>query len=500
MRSSNYTLPPLILDSSGIGDSVPRSRSTSRAPIRPLPTLRPGADTAETYEIIPYVAAPQSTSINAFCSTPCMKWVFTGGSDGYIRKYDWFSSINGKVPLTVAQKHPFVDSVTRAGVLLSYWENEEQPVKNNLLHIPETTDDTKLSPVYSLAVHSQALWLLSGLESGGINLQTVRHDEGRIVHTLRQHSSAVSVLTLSSDEISVLSGSWDRTIADWDLNTGQPVRIYTLPAGQISSLEFRPTSTALPVATTNGTTSAPGTGAAASPAESNRSFGSLFGDDDDDGNPRSPQQSNSTISDSTLQAVPSSNGDQPPPPPTKDSQQSHQSDSIFLSTSMDGLLRIYDRRTSSQAPIFTAHPPRGCPPWCMSAVWSTDGNSIYCGRRNSTVDEFSLYNGLATPMRTLKFPLGSGPVSALCAMPNGRSLICASFDNLRLWDLKADMQEESGKKRGKLAVPFEIVPGHHGGVVSKVWVDRSCRYLLSVSGNRGWEGVTTEVWLGYTIT
>jgi preprotein translocase subunit Sec61beta len=27
--------------------------------------------------------------------------------------------------LTVAQRHPFVDSVTKAGVLMSYWENEE---------------------------------------------------------------------------------------------------------------------------------------------------------------------------------------------------------------------------------------------------------------------------------------------------------------------------------------------------------------------------------------
>lgn len=95
--------------------------------VRWRPRIRPGAETASTYDIVPYVAAPQSTSIHAFCSTPCMKWIFTGGQDGYIRKYDWYASINGKVPLTVAQKHPFVDSVTRAGVLLSYWENEEVP-------------------------------------------------------------------------------------------------------------------------------------------------------------------------------------------------------------------------------------------------------------------------------------------------------------------------------------------------------------------------------------
>jgi len=54
-----------------------------------------------------------------------MRWVFSGGADGYIRKFNWVDTANGKLALTVAQRHPFVDSVTKAGVLLSYWENEE---------------------------------------------------------------------------------------------------------------------------------------------------------------------------------------------------------------------------------------------------------------------------------------------------------------------------------------------------------------------------------------
>ena len=52
---------------------------------------------------------------------------------------------NGKLVLTVAQRHPFVDSVTKAGVLLSYWENED------------STGSDAPSPVYSLAVHHQSL-------------------------------------------------------------------------------------------------------------------------------------------------------------------------------------------------------------------------------------------------------------------------------------------------------------------------------------------------------
>ena len=87
--------------------------------------VRPEALTAPVYDIVPTIAAPHSTSINAVTATPDLRWVFTGGSDGYIRKFNWVETANGKSMLTVAQKHPFVDSVTKAGVLMSYWENED---------------------------------------------------------------------------------------------------------------------------------------------------------------------------------------------------------------------------------------------------------------------------------------------------------------------------------------------------------------------------------------
>ena len=88
-------------------------------------TIRAEMLTAPVYDIVPTIAAPHSTSINAICAMPDLRWVFSGGSDGYIRKFDWHATVNGKVMLTVAQRHPFVDSVTKAGVLVSYWENED---------------------------------------------------------------------------------------------------------------------------------------------------------------------------------------------------------------------------------------------------------------------------------------------------------------------------------------------------------------------------------------
>jgi transcriptional activator SPT8 len=89
------------------------SSSPTRLRRRSPPELQRNANICSSYEIVPCLAAPHSTSVNTITATTDMRWVFTGGSDGYIRKFDHFAGMNGKVPLTVAQRHPFVDSVTK---------------------------------------------------------------------------------------------------------------------------------------------------------------------------------------------------------------------------------------------------------------------------------------------------------------------------------------------------------------------------------------------------
>ncbi|KAL8826842.1 MAG: hypothetical protein Q9191_003548 [Dirinaria sp. TL-2023a] len=550
------------------------------------PLVRPEALTAPVYDIVPTIAAPHSTSINAITATPDLRWVFSGGSDGYIRKFNWVETANGKSMLTVAQKHPFVDSVTKAGVLMSYWENEDQQPK-----APMAGDGPAISAVYSLAVHNEGLWLLSGLESGGINLQSIRHDEGKLIHSMRKHTSAVSVLTLSQDERSALSGSWDKTVIDWDLDTGKAKRTFEGSGGQISALETRPLSS-LPVPEacgdvplTNGTLASDSLSkprpnglsqdildvepkeeslqdgleiGEASPTDSLFVGGeadSLFGDNDD-GEVGAPSTGNFTVDaeddefslaiangiqeqenadtqgdiDMT-DAKPATGDTSLSGPPTvqnssavelgKQSDRAeikvpnglpHSDDSInqssggtealpelpqvpspgstFLAASMDGTLRVWDKR---QATAVAKILPRNTPPWCMNACWSPDGNFIYAGRRNGTVEEFSLHKGLRGAERTFKLPNGSGPVSAVRAMPNGRHLICASYDILRLYDLQ---QQQTFKHS---TVPFLIVPGHRTGVISQLYLDPTCRYMISTAGSRGWEGSSTEVLLGYEI-
>lgn len=564
-----------------------RAKSATPAPIasvRSRPTPRPEAITARIYDIVPTMAAPQSTSINAMAITPDLRYWFTGGSDGYIRKYDGPGTINGKLTLTVAQKHPFVDSVTKAGILMSYWENEEPlpPGRGEQEHI--------LSPVYSLAVHSQALWLLSGLESGGINLQSVRHDEGKKICCLQKHANAVSVLTLAQDEKSVLSGAWDKNIFDWDLNTGQVKRSFDGSGGQISAIELRPasgdpvpaeaddplpsttisTNNHLPPARSFNINGANGVAPTlsenivpavsenpASPAHESlfgggSDAGSLFGEgedeygetegefgqttnkfrptagehtfvhDDDEystamdmmpshegGMDHSADMAMASLEmnkdpekDETLTTQPQINeGDAmdvdpplpraqeapaeshglgaPSPNETTQSQQepvqadpsqtnqmetqafdsqqpavageenTHDSEAhilgsptlltsqapkpqydptqtsttTFLSAAMDGTIRLWDRRVPN--PVARIGNRLGVPPWCMSACWSPDGNMIYAGRRNGTVEEFDVRRAKRNwnPERVLKFPAGSGAVSAVKAMVNGRHLV-----------------------------------------------------------------------------
>jgi transcriptional activator SPT8 len=492
-----------------------------------VPPIRAEALSAQAYDIVPTMAAPQSTSINAIAATPDMRWVFSGGTDGYVRMYNWMDTVNGKVPLTVAQKHPFVDSVMKAGSLVTYWENEEATVRT-----PPGPDEGKwTSPVYSLAVQNQAVWLLSGLESGGINLQTCRHQAGTRITTLKEHTSAVSVLSLSQDETGLLSGSWDKTIHDWDLNTGKVRRSFRGAGGQISAIEMRPMSD-LPVpevvdslpepvdGTFSSNNDAPFTNgdmlngldskdgdedAMGSPTGSlfGEDHGSLFGeetgngggggsdnvfgDDDDEltraltsemqeddasgeidaemtgmgsGGPVQPpgettdshipkedgavSSPSTTKPDDQVNGQPTHNGSKPASPltnglphsdepltapPTNEEEKSAsdlppQSESIFLDASQDGTLRIWDRRM--QSPIATIVPQGGTPPWCTGACWSPDGNFFYAGRRNCSVDEYSIHHlgsKRSEANRNFKFQAGSGPVYAVRAMPNKRHLV-----------------------------------------------------------------------------
>lgn len=86
-----------------------------------------------------------------------MTHLVTGSEDGYIRDYDIFTAVNGKVFLTAPQRHHagVVEGTLKSGQVRSWWENPGTPAPSA---------DGGRSPVHSLVLHSEALWGLSGTD------------------------------------------------------------------------------------------------------------------------------------------------------------------------------------------------------------------------------------------------------------------------------------------------------------------------------------------------
>lgn len=90
----------------------------------------------------------------------------------------------------------------------------------------KTDYEPKVSPVHSLEVQSECLFILSGLQNGGITMQGVRYMEGSIAHYFKGrngHTQIVNILRLNGQEDRFLSGSWDKRLLEWDLKTGDIV-------------------------------------------------------------------------------------------------------------------------------------------------------------------------------------------------------------------------------------------------------------------------------------
>ena len=229
----------MIITDNLVKDSTPPSsgtRSVSPSPSR-RPQFRPSVLYPRSYTVEAICALPHPVPTHSLASTPCMTHLLTGSEDGYIRDYDIFTAVNGKVFLTAPQRHHagVVEGTMKAGQIRSWWENPGR--------IPAQSADTGRSPVHSLALHSEALWGLSGadvrnfvrldpficdspyLQSGKINLFTVRHEPGRLFHVMQEHNhgSPVSALSLQHDERGFFSAGWD----------GQAIVGYTFTGGSL---------------------------------------------------------------------------------------------------------------------------------------------------------------------------------------------------------------------------------------------------------------------------
>lgn len=88
-----------------------------------------------------------------------MTHLITGSDDGYIRDYDLFAAVNGKIFLTAPQRQHcgVIEGIMKAGQVRCWWENAI-PMAN----ADGSAGEAPMYPVYSLAMQSDALWSLSG--------------------------------------------------------------------------------------------------------------------------------------------------------------------------------------------------------------------------------------------------------------------------------------------------------------------------------------------------
>ena len=165
--------------------------------------------TRKGYTIVPVGAALHGAQIHALSLSMDSSILLSAGSDGYVRWYDLFASMNGKNMLTQNLRNSFVEGITKGGVLMTWWGHAHL---NRGANLSTDAADAPLSAVHSLACQRDALWGVSGGESGTINLWSLRHRPGSTRHVFHKHTGAVSVLALDPSEEHLVSGGWDRGV------------------------------------------------------------------------------------------------------------------------------------------------------------------------------------------------------------------------------------------------------------------------------------------------
>ncbi|KAJ7117357.1 WD40-repeat-containing domain protein, partial [Mycena crocata] len=517
--------PSKVLSPPPVPLSRKRSRSLSPAYVRKKALLSTGP-LPRSYTVEAICALPHPVPTHALASSVCMTHLITGSDDGYIRDYDIFTAVNGKNFLTAPQRHHagVVEGIMKSGQIRFWWENPALAKPNGMGF---GDDEPTLSPVYSLAMHSDALWTLAGTDVGHINLFTTRHDPGRCCHVMHGHPGRpVSALAMSHDEKGFYSAGWDGDAIQWDLNTGDRVRKFTAHGAQLACVAVRPIYTGhaelpkpeLLSSQMSGTTVIDSNTSSSSinshtfgsqppdsDAKSDASFDPLF-DDEPEADSSGPVPVQSQFVGGPKQ-VPQNTAPPPraiaPPknaPPLLDSATcSAMSADVLMTASIDGQVILWDKRVYTPgAGVGRLWMSEKTPPWCLSACWSADGGQIYAGRRNGTIDVWDTRQlGRSGPgnvprlLKTLRNPTSSGVVSCVVAFPDGKHIASASIDNLRLWNI-AEAAEPDAFGKMKSGVQFKIIPGHHGGYISQMLVDPAARFLVSASSNRGWHGDSTK--------
>lgn len=181
----------------------------------------PSYTSAQKYTFNPVYNIPQNTvQTHAIAVPPCSSHLFSGGSDGYIRRYAWYASLRNHP----SERHPVLRgywenlSITAIQARGLLWNQSMQEDPSRIRFGPAGIAGGTTIPIHSLAVQRDEMYCLAGSAEGVINLYSVRLDEGQcraclgITGKAHKRNSPISALALSEKDATLLSGGWDKQI------------------------------------------------------------------------------------------------------------------------------------------------------------------------------------------------------------------------------------------------------------------------------------------------
>jgi transcriptional activator SPT8 len=211
------------MDNSDTGEQEPPHSYNARIRARRniLQDSIPSYNTSQKYHFSSIYNIPQQTvQTHTIALPPCSSHLFTGGSDGYIRRYAWYASLRNYS----SEKHPVLKgywenlSITAIQARALLWNQSMQDDPTRIRFGPAGISGGTTMPVHNLAVQRDELYCLAGSAEGVINLYSVRLDEGQcraclgITGKAHKRNTPVSALALSEGDASLLSGGWDKQI------------------------------------------------------------------------------------------------------------------------------------------------------------------------------------------------------------------------------------------------------------------------------------------------
>lgn len=123
-------------------------------------------------EAVPWVSCPHPSSVHALDATADGRWLYTAGGEGVVRRFDIVRSFNSPpVPTLKGPMGPL-----RVGLMLSSFETFQRPagsmspaakangtgMAGGAMGPPSAASGNSSSTIYSMAVHSEGVWSLTG--------------------------------------------------------------------------------------------------------------------------------------------------------------------------------------------------------------------------------------------------------------------------------------------------------------------------------------------------